>query len=138
MTKIRPELKNSEWAISKHSFYTAYHYALQYNEWRDRYIYLMGIDSINFDGMPPGSGKNSPTEKKGIEIAELRRKISLVEETAMETAPELYKWIIKAVTNEGISYTYLSTYMGIPCGKNLYYNRRRKFYYLLSQKIGVD
>lgn len=31
------------------------------------------------------------------------------------------------------SYTYLKTVLGISCGKDMYYDRYRKFFYLLSE-----
>ena len=62
-------------------------------------------------------------------------KCKLIEQTAMETDSELYQYIIKAVTNEYVTYKYLQTIMNIPCSRNTYYDRRRKFYYLLSKKI---
>jgi len=45
----------------------------------------------------------------------------------------LHRYILKAVT-EGLSYTYLRTRMDIPCGKDMYYDRYRKFFWLLSQE----
>lgn len=55
----------------------------------------------------------------------------MVEITAIEADPCLHSYIIKGVT-EGRSYTYLKTVLGIPCGKDMYYDGYRKFFWLLS------
>ena len=137
LTTVRAELsqKNEFW-ISKHAFYTAYHYALQYGEWRDEYERISGgVRAVNYDGMPHGSNVGNPTEAAAIRAAELSAKMQTVQETARLADPEIVKYLLKAVTNEGITYEYLRGIMGIPCGHNRYYKARRKFYYLLSQKL---
>lgn len=137
MPKIRPELsKRNEFWISKHQFYVAYHYALQYNEWRDEYEQIIGgLRGVAYDGMPHGSGTGKPTETAAMRAAELSAKMETVQETARLADPTLVKYLLKAVTNEGITYDYLRGIMGIPCGHNQYYRARRRFYYLLSQKL---
>lgn len=67
--------------------------------------------------------------------AELRRKCELIEQTAIEADPEIYEYIIKGVSNDWATYPYMQTVMKIPCSRNTYYNRRRKFFWLLSKKI---
>lgn len=137
MPKVRPELsKSNEFWISKHAFYTAYHYALQYNEWRDEYEQVTsGLHGVAYDGMPHSSGTGNPTETAGIRGAELSSKMRMIEETAKRADAVIAKYILKAVTNEGITYEYLRGIMGIPCGHNQYYRARRRFYYLLSKQI---
>lgn len=137
MTFIRPEIKKTEWKLSKHEFYTAYHFALQYKEWKDKYKSMEGLSAINMDGMPHGSNTSDPTSNRAIVMAELKKKIEIIEDTVRETDEALYCWILKGVTNENISFTYLQQIMNIPCGKNMYYDRRRKFYYLLNKKLEV-
>lgn len=56
---------------------------------------------------------------------------SLVRDVCMKTDPALADYILKAVT-EGRSYTYLKTVMNIPCGRSMYFDRYRKFFWLLS------
>lgn len=135
MPRIRAEHKRGEYSLSKHEFYAAYHYALQYNEWKDRHDSIIGLHSVASDGQPKGTKVGNPTESQGIKAADLNSKMKIIEDTVSEVAPDIYKWLLKAVTNEGITYVYLSTVMQIPCGKKYYYERRRRFYYLLAQKI---
>ena len=136
MPDVRP-LSEDKYKISKHKFLEVYHFCLQYHEWLDELekgVTTKGTG--NMDGMTKGKGEtSSSTEAIAIRRAELRRKCELVEQTAIETDPDLYPWILKAVTNEGASYKWLKSRLHIPCGKDMYYDRRRKFYYLLSKKI---
>lgn len=56
-------------------------------------------------------------------------KIMMIEESAKEASPELYKYILQSVT-QGTPYEY----MDAPCGRNQFYNAKRKFFYRLSLK----
>ena len=137
LTSVRAELsqKNEFW-ISKHAFYTAYHYALQYGEWRDEYERISGgVRAVNYDGMPHSSNVGNPTEAAAIRAAELSAKMKLIERLAQRADADIWKYILKAVTNEGVTYDYLRGIMGIPCGHNQYYRARRRFYYLLSKHL---
>ena len=58
-----------------------------------------------------------------------------IEQTAIEADPELYPWILEGVTQDYATYRYLRDAKKMPCGKNMYYERRRRFYWLLSKKI---
>jgi hypothetical protein len=58
-------------------------------------------------------------------------RIKLIERIAGEADEDLHNYILKAVT-EGLSYTYLRTKMDIPCSRDMYYDRYRKFFWLLD------
>ena len=64
---------------------------------------------------------------------ELARKAKLLEDTAKTVAGGMAEWLILGVCY-GMTYYQLQE-RGIPCGKDLYYNMRRKFYYQMSQRI---
>lgn len=57
---------------------------------------------------------------------------AMVIEACVGADPTLADYILKAVT-EGYSYTYLKTMLGIPCGRSMYFDRYRKFFWLLSK-----
>ena len=63
----------------------------------------------------------------------LEKKKKLVEDTAREVAPEIYDYLILGVAY-GWTFWQLQA-KGMPCEKDTYYNRRRKFYHLLAKKI---
>lgn len=57
---------------------------------------------------------------------------TIVRDACKEADPFLAPYILKAVT-EGVSYTYLRTMYDIPCGRSMYFDRYRKFFWLLSK-----
>ena len=137
--KYRPSVskKNKYW-ISKHRFYEISHHCLQYAEWKDELRNLqasIGVKAVKMDGMPHGTEVGSPTESIALRIYDLEEKIKRVEDAAYESDPVIEKFILKAVTNDGITFNYLKNVMGIPCEKDMYYDRRRKFYWIMSQKM---
>ena len=133
-TLIRPELstKNRYW-IDKHRHYELKHFCLQYPRWKQECsIYSSpSISSSMADRMPTSNVPGDPTVKWVMKKAYYQERIKLIEDIARETDRYLYEYILKAVTEE-LSYTYLKTKMGIPCGKDMYYDRYRKFFWLLS------
>ncbi len=128
--------KNKYW-ISKHRFYEIQHMCYQYQEWKDEYRTLseQTVNGVNYDGMPHGNVVGDPTGNAGEKLAELARKIALVEETAIEADPLIAKYILKSVTDENVTYEYLDSIMNIPCSRNTYFSKRRRFYWLMSRKI---
>ncbi len=134
MTKIRPTIKKGEWALSKHQFYTAYHYALQYNEWKTELDAVTFVSAISTDSDGYGSGTGNPTESKALRRERYSSKVENIRTLVYASAPDIFKWLLLAVTNEGVTYNYLHN-RGMPCGKNYFYDRRRKFYYLLSKQL---
>lgn len=137
-TSYRPEVskKNKYW-ISKHRFYEICHMCYQYYEWKDEYRTLssQGIKAVKYDGMPHGTDVGTPTENAGIRLAMLRNKIELVEKTAEDAEPMIAKYILRAVTNDNVTFEYLKQVMDMPCEKDMFYDRRRKFYWLMSQRV---
>lgn len=134
-TKIRPELseKNKYW-ISKHRYYELKHFCLQYPIWRKAYIAMsdMILSSPNFIPMPSNNLPGDPTGEYAIIRANYSEKIKMVEKAAIESDEELSGYILKAVTEE-LSYNYLKSRLEMPCSKDMYYDRYRKFFWILSK-----
>ena len=142
MTKIRAELsKKNPLYIDKHAFLSAYHFALQYPEWKRQYVDAIGsaVRTVNYDDMPHSTGTGDPTSRIAMRTSILRNNIDMIENTALIAGQDLAEFILYAVTHEGTTYNYLSTgrcSLGkIPCGRNQYYQMRRLFYYLLSKRM---
>lgn len=132
---IRAEIsqKNKYW-IDKHRHYELKHFCLQYPMWKKAYkefndasVSLSTIENVPTSNMP-----GDPTAKRAIMKAYYAEKMDLIEKVAREADKYLYEYILKAVT-ENLSYTYLKSKLEIPCGKDLYYDRYRKFFWLLSE-----
>ena len=134
-TKIRAEvsLKN-KYRIDKHRHYELKHFCLQYPMWKKAYsdfddvsIPLSTIERVSTSNLP-----GDPTAKRALMKAYYSERINLLEKVAMEADRYLGGYILKAVT-ENLSYTYLKTKLDIPCGKDMYYDRYRRFFWLLSE-----
>ena len=142
MTKVRPELsKKNELYIDKHAFYMAYHFALQYPEWKRQYAELIGapVKAVDYKDSPHGTGMGDPTSRIAMRTSILRSNIEVIESTALIAGRDLAEFLLYAVTTEGVTFNYLRTGrcpLGvIPCERTKYYQMRRLFYYLLSKRI---
>lgn len=134
MGNVRP-INHGKYGISKNRFRELYYWCLQYNEWRDELKYKTNtVGAIEITGMPVAHGEGDATQQLAMRRMELEQNCRMIEQTAIEADPEIYQYIIKAATDEDITYRYLKTVMDIPCGKDMYYDRRRKFFWLLNQK----
>ena len=134
-TKIRAAIsrKNRYW-IDKHRHYELKHFCLQYPIWKRTYAAidelsssLTTIGSIGSSNLP-----SDPTVKCVMKKAYYLERISLIEQAAKEADEDLYLYILKAVT-EDLSYTYLKARLEIPCSRDTYYDRYRRFFWLLSE-----
>jgi len=136
MTKIRP---SKQYRLTRHEFMTAYHFALQYPEWKSQYTIIAGVSGVAYDGMPHGSSNGNPTEKQAMRLYDLDSKINVIESTVKEVdeGGAFYKWFIKGFTQEGITGDTLVLKYSMPCSRATYYRARQKFFYLLSEKIGA-
>jgi len=134
LPNVRPLNKN-KYLDQQVPLFRNYNFCLQYNEWKDELKYnTHTVGAQELTGMPFGTGKSDSTAYLAMKRAELERKCQLIEQTAIEADSEIYPYILKAVTNEHVGYNYLQTIMDIPCSRNTFYDRRRKFYYLMSMK----
>ena len=59
--------------------------------------------------------------------------IKLVEDISVRADKELSSYILKAVTEE-VSYNTLKLRYEIPCGRDMFYDRYRKFFWLLDRE----
>ena len=124
------------WELKKADLLTAKYYAMRYNDLKEEYKDLgNGLRSVNMDGMPHGKNAGQPTESVAMRMTEIQEKIELIEKTAVEADPDLAEYILKAVTNEYVTFHQLKILTDMPCEREMYYDRRRKFYWLLAQKI---
>ena len=128
--------KNKYW-ISKHRHYELKHFCLQYPVWKKKYQALsqLEITTSTIDAQPSSNIPNDITAAQAVKKTMLARRIELIERTAREADEFLYPYILKAVT-EGLSYPHLKTKMDIPCGRDMYYDRYRRFFWLLNEARG--
>lgn len=137
-TLIRPELSiKNKYHIDKHRHYELKHFCLQYPTWKKAYIDLdnVGITVSTKERLPSSNLPGDPTAKRAVAKAQLIERIEMVEKSAREADDYLWEYILKGVT-ENLSYTYLKTKMNMPCGKDMYYDKYRKFFWLLNRVRG--
>lgn len=133
-SSVRPELsKANKYWVNKHRFYELKYFCLQYPFWKKQYeeidgMYGRAIDSIYSKLHTP----SDPTSKTVEMRSTYFDRMEVVEQTAIEADPYLASYILKAVT-EGLSYNYLKTKLEIPCGRDMYYDRYRRFFWLLDR-----
>lgn len=136
MSDIKPELSaRSKYWIPRHRYYELKHFCLQYPEWKKQIAVLKFKMEAGGDvGTVSGSKKlhSRPTENLGITLGELSGKVSMVERTCMEADRELWEFLLEAVTH-GYSYVRLKTLCDIPCERDMFYDRYRKFFWLLDK-----
>lgn len=131
-TKLRATIaKSNPYWISKHRYYELKHFCLQYKEIKEMYISTLdrSKEGILISNTPEWS---DPTSDISARREFLKRKLDSIENSANCTDEYLAKYILKGVT-EGKSYTYLRTFMEMPCGKDKYYDLRRKFFWILDK-----
>ena len=135
MANVR-SLNKDKYKISDYRFRELYYFCLQYEEWKqelkDKKNPLKGMQ---YSGAPASGNPGNPTATAGIECAELSNKCDLVEQAAKAADPELWEYILYAVTHDKISFDTLKAQKNIPCERDRYYNSRRKFYFVLDKKM---
>lgn len=126
MATIRSEISvKSPFYISKHRYLELKHFCLQYPEWKRELKLLKWYGSV-------GDGRGSDVSKP-VEWAAQRREMYLkrcemVEQAAIKSDPDIFEWILRGVT-EGVGYGALN----VPCSKDYYYERYRKFFWVLDK-----
>lgn len=134
-TSIRPELsENNKYWIERHRYYELKHFCLQYLTWKRALQALDGLNKPNNDlnAYLSSNTHSDPTAKEAEARLFYTERIEMVEHLVEETDSELSSYILKGVT-EAASFDYLKNTLGIPCSKDTYYDRYRKFFWLLDK-----
>lgn len=137
-TMTRPELsENHKYWISKHRHYELKHFCLQYPVWKKAYseIDVLVGSSLGSISFSKTNTVSDPTSRLVEDRMFYFDRMKLVEQSAIAADPDLASYILKAVT-EGLSYTYLKSRLEIPCSRDMYYDRYRRFYWLLDKARG--
>lgn len=127
--------RRSRWWIPKYRFLELKYFCLQYPDWKREMYDLMlgsGTTTLNQNGGRSQIEFRDPTGEAAVRIQILNSKISLVGKIAKMSDEAIGDYILKAVT-ENLSFVKLKTVYEIPCERDMYYDRYRKFFYLLSR-----
>ncbi len=130
-TTIRPELsKSNKYWIDRHRYYELKHFCLQYFSWKE---FVNATDGLSKrpDLCIFVSDVSDPTAQAAITREHYLEKMQLVQKCAFEADPVIGEYIFKAVIY-GLSYDKLNARVEIPCGKDMYYELYRKFFWILN------
>ena len=129
------DLRLSKYNISKERYRELKYFCLQYPDWKKELAAIadtVKASAIKNDGGIYSGNVSDGTKDLAIKRVELQRKCADIEDAAAQADAFLCPYIIEAVTGD-LSYTYLRTVRGMACGKNQFYEARRKFFYNLSK-----
>ena len=133
-TNVRPQItKQNKYYISKHRYYELKHFCLQYKEWKEALRSLTYISSQKIPRVKISENFSDPTANTAARIEFYQYRILMVEETAFAADPELAHYILLSVT-EGVPYPILRDLKGCPCSKDTFYDRYRRFFWLLDKR----
>lgn len=125
------DISLDKYDISKERYRELYYFCQQYREKKERLKDCYSIRSPKPDASKRGC--TSDVVVGQVENAmKLERDIEIVEQCAIAADSEIYKYIIKNVTEEGMKYEFLK----VPASRKKFYKARRKFFYLLDRKKG--
>ncbi|MGE4215135.1 MAG: hypothetical protein AB7E42_10240 [Anaerotignaceae bacterium] len=105
------------------------YFCLQYKEKKDKLKSICCISAVEYKGQPHGTSVSNPTAEFGEKIAQLRKDIELIEQTAIEANSDFFEQLLENVT-KGVPWEYLD----IPMSRRNFYYLRRKYFYFLSEK----
>ena len=123
------DLSLNEYNISKYRYRELKNFCLQYREKKMQLSSITLLGSAGTESNGKGSAISDRTANDAIRIAEIKNDIDLIESCAKEVSGLLYEYLIANVVDE-IPYERMS----IPVGRRKFYETRRKFFYILSQR----
>lgn len=135
MPNDRAPSRKSKYYLPTETFLTALHYCRQYPLWiAELELDLDARKGLSYDGDQAQSSVDyDSTAEIGMKRAAISTKVDLVEDVARQIAGNDYRWLVVGVCYD-MPY-YQLRQRGIPYGKNIYYNWRRRMIYEIAQKI---
>lgn len=133
-TNIRPELSSkNKYCIPKDEYYMLVHFCRMYDEYCNRYAQISSeMSNWNIRHGYSDNDISRLPEHLAIDRMVIGSKIQLIEKAARDADPDLNKWILLAVT-KGYSFGYLSVKLEMPCSRDMFYDRYRRFFWLLAR-----
>lgn len=128
----RRDLKLDKYGISKEAYWELRSFCLQYEEKKARLQQMRSIASAPMTGMPRKNETGDPTARHAEMAVKLSGDIAMIEQSALEASGDLYQYILRHVTREGVTYERLCP----PCGRRQFYEYRRMFFFFLWEKMG--
>lgn len=137
MGKYRTLSESNQYYLPKHTYLMCIHYALQYRDWKAR------LDSdrdsrgaIRYDkDRVQTTGDYDSTSEIAMKMVEIEAKCKLIDDAIVIACDgsNIDHWLRLGVCYGFTVYQLLDDDM--PCGKDMYYRIRQRFYYELSKKL---
>ncbi len=135
MARVRVLSDKNKYYLPKEEFLTVLHFALQYGNWVAELRTVPDTSkAITYDAdkvQTPGG--YDPNAEVAMRRYELSRKRDLVDGVIRQVAPEIEEFLRLGVCY-GFTFWQLKD-RGMPCEKDMYYDRRHRFYWELAKKI---
>ena len=116
--------------MPKHRRLELVHFCLQYPDWKKELLAINYASVSRFHEVKTDN-LSDPTSKNAMRAAYFSEKMKMVEKAAMLADESIANYILEAATT-GISYLALAS-DGIPCSKDYFYDKYRKFFFCLSE-----
>lgn len=136
MSPLQKRLRDMTWedyGISKNRYAELKAFCLQYGEKKSKIKY--GISAAQYDGQPKAHNTGSQTERQAMDNVIYMKDCAMIEEAAIRTNPEIWRYIVKSVTL-GLSYEFIeydNEQGKIPMCRRDFYGTRKKFYAILNE-----
>lgn len=125
--------KNPYW-IPREKYYELLYFSRQYwTMMQEKKELLRTYPTISYEENYTITDISNPVERSVFRVSYLTDMMKLIEDTVKEVDPDIYKWLRIGVTTDK-SYEYLNQKMGLPMSRSAYYERYRKYFFLLSKK----
>ena len=126
-------LRLSKYNISNAKYRELKGFCEQYDEKRQLLSRYYEIGAQVLSDMPRGSDVSDPTAIRAERAERISSEIEMIEQSAIQADSDIYQAIIKSVCYN-IPFSYLKSVDMLPCGKDKFYESRRKFFYILAKK----
>lgn len=131
----RLPLKQSKYYLPPETYRMVKYFCYSYGEMRREALTIQGLHSPVMDGMPRGSGVSNPTERDGMRLAELGRKMRVIEEAVRETSPGEHNWLFMVVTDRSKPWSVLHDQYGCQISRRRMGRLRQEVYWKVAQEI---
>lgn len=137
MSKYRTLSEKNKYFLPKHTHLFCIHYALQYRDWKaelDAARDTRGAIRYDKDRVQTSNDYDS-TSETAIRLLNISRKVNNIEHCIVDACDGsgLEKYVKLGVCY-GFTFFQLQE-NGIPCGKDMYYHIRKRFYWELAKRI---
>lgn len=133
-TTIRSEIsEKNKYYIDRHRYLELKNFCLQYPTWKKAYesIDIFSKTHSDLASYIKTGFVGDRTATCAVAKAYYAERMNMVKEAALKADEQIADYIIIGVT-EGLSYVYLKGKLDIPCSKDTYYDRYRKFFWILN------